>query len=128
MSDAVKRQARLIVAEPDRRVAAEDVDAMAARGERLAELGRHDPAAADRGVADDADVHRAVFRRLSRTIGSRTTMPSAQRDAGERAELRVAALDQLPEQRRVQPRADRRRPAARELAGVAIERARACVS
>ena len=31
-------------------------------------------------------------------------MPSAKAHAGQRAELRVAALDQLPEQRRVQPR------------------------
>ena len=30
-----------------------------------------------------------------------------ERDAGERAELRVAALDQLPERRRGQPRRNR---------------------
>src|SRR3989442_1708838 len=36
--DAMERQPRLIVAEPERRVAAEDVHAMAARGQRLPQL------------------------------------------------------------------------------------------
>ena len=74
----MKREARLIVAEPDRRIAAENVHAMAARGERLPQLGGDDPAAADRGIAHDADVHER-FIRLARTTGSRTTIPSAQR-------------------------------------------------
>ena len=55
--DAMERQARLIVAKPNGVSRAEDVHAMAAHGQRLAELGRDDAAAADRGVADDADVH-----------------------------------------------------------------------
>ena len=70
---------------------------MAAIGQRLRQLGRDDAAAADRGVADDADVHgftgsglrSAVKRftgsgfkvsflnRFGRTIGSLTTTPSA---------------------------------------------------
>ena len=44
------------------------------------------------------------------------------RDAGQRAELRVAALDQLPEERRVQTRRRRAAGVARELARVAVER------
>ncbi len=86
--DPVEEQARLVLAEPGRHVAAQDVDAMAARRERLAELGRDDAAAADRRVADDPDVHvsrrghpsrRPPRRRPLRKIGSRTTKPSAQR-------------------------------------------------
>ena len=73
----MKRQAGLIVTEAKRRVAAQKMDPMTARRERLAQLGRDDAAAANRGIADDADVHGVAFMRLPRTTGSRTTMPSA---------------------------------------------------
>src|SRR3712207_3310419 len=74
----MERQARLAVAQPERRIPAEDVNAMAARGQPLPELGRDDAAAADGGVADDADVHASLDSVVRRT-GSRTTKPSAQR-------------------------------------------------
>ena len=45
-----------------------------------------------------------ALKSVGRTSGSRTTKPSAQRDAGQRAELGVAALDQLAEQRGVKTR------------------------
>ena len=54
------RSGRLILAESKRHVGAEDVDIMAARGERFRELGRDNPAPADRCVADDADVTRSL--------------------------------------------------------------------
>ena len=47
----------LVVAEPERRIGADEVHLVAAVRERLRQLGRDDAAAADRGVADDADVH-----------------------------------------------------------------------
>ena len=102
------------------RVAAQDVDAMPARRERLPEFGRDDAAAADRRVTDDADVHRlhAWWRSPSglplsvdRTIGSRTTTPSAQRTPASAPNCASRLSIELPEQRRVQPRvggADRR--------------------
>ena len=42
--------------------------------------------------------------RCGRTIGSRHDDALGERDAGQRAELRVAALDELLEERRRQPR------------------------
>ena len=48
---------RRLLAKPHRRVGAHDVDPVAAGGKGLPELGGHDAAAADRRVADDADVH-----------------------------------------------------------------------
>src|SRR5262249_55488871 len=74
--DTVEEEPRLVVDEARGHLAAQHVDAMAARRQRLPELGRDDAAAADRGITDDADVH---FISVSRTSGSRTTKPSAQR-------------------------------------------------
>ena len=74
----MERQARLIVSEAKRRVAAQNMNPVTARRERFAQLGRDDAAAANRGIADDADVHGIAFMRLARSIGSRTTKPSAQ--------------------------------------------------
>ena len=54
---AVESQACLIGPESERRVGTEDVHVVPARGQRLCELGRDNPAPADRRVADDADVH-----------------------------------------------------------------------
>ena len=95
---------------------------MAARGKHLSELGRDDAAAADRRVADDADVHGRFRMREARVGSSRTTKPSAHRQPAQRAELCVAALDQLTEERRVQACGGRRRIRRTELAGVALER------
>ena len=53
----VEREPLLELAEPERRLRADEVHLVAAAGERLAELGGNDAAAANRGVADDADVH-----------------------------------------------------------------------
>ena len=112
----MERQARLELAQPERRIGADEVHLVAAVRQRLRELGGDDAAAADRRVADDADVHRFVGHGSSRfrqrafgrhRCGSRTTTPSANGDAGEGAELRVAALDELLEERRRQPRRDR---------------------
>ncbi len=97
---------------------------MAARGERLAQLGGHDPAAADRGVAHDADVHCGDFIRFAANNRFTNDEALGPANARERAELRVAALDELKELRRVQSRRNRAvRVRARELARVAIERA-----
>ena len=127
-----KRRPRLIVAEAERRLAAQEVHAVTARGERLGELGRDDAAAADRRVADDADVHGRAPRRAvasaaaaNRSVGAADPVrrnPRAKRDAGERPELRVAALDQLHEQRRGQARGRRIVAGRRELRDVARER------
>ena len=78
--DAMKGEPGLEAAEPERRIAAQDVDVVPARRERLPELGRDDAAAADRCVTDDADPHLPVdsLNSVGRTTGSRTTMPSAQ--------------------------------------------------
>ena len=76
----VKREARLELAQPERRLGADEVHLVAAARQRLAELGGDDAAAADRGVADHADVHRRLPVRQQRRpddgIG-RTTKPSA---------------------------------------------------
>ena len=117
----VERQARLIVAEPERRLRADDVHPVAADGQRLAELRGDDAAAADRGVTDDADVHgdpgvlaaSPVRSRCGRTERLPHHESFRERHAGLRAELRVAALDQLLKAARRQPRGHRvrRRPA-----------------
>ena len=71
----------------------------------MGQLRGNDAAAAERGVADDPDVHGIGFKERRRAgSGSFTTTPSAKRDARERPELRVTALDQLTECRRRQPR------------------------
>ena len=93
--DLVEHQPGLIVAEPERRIGADEVHLVAAVRERLGQLGRDDPASADRRVADDADIHGSGFRvqgsgfkvqvqrrygflkRSGRTIRSFTTTPSA---------------------------------------------------
>ena len=77
--DAMKGQSRLVVVQAHRRVRAENVHAVSPRREHLAQFRRDDAAAADRGIADDADVHRESRVRLDRSSGSRTTNPSAQR-------------------------------------------------
>ena len=46
-----------LVAQPEGRLAADDVDLVPALGERRRELGGDHAAAADRRVADDTDVH-----------------------------------------------------------------------
>ena len=105
-----KVQAGLILAEPERRFGADDVDRVAARSQRLAELRGHDAAATDRGVADDADVHARSLPSGSRCGRSeRLADDEAFRegDAGLGTEVRVAALDQLMEPHRGEPRVDR---------------------
>ena len=42
--------------QPERRISADEVHLVAAVGQRLPELGGDDAAAADRGVAEEADV------------------------------------------------------------------------
>ena len=76
----VERHARLVVAQPERLLAADDVNLVAARGEALGQLGGDDPAASDRRVADHGDLHgRALqsLKRCGRRTGSFTTSPSA---------------------------------------------------
>ena len=55
----VERQPLLELAQAERRFRADEVHLMPAQRERLAQLGRDDAAAADRRVADDADVQRS---------------------------------------------------------------------
>ena len=121
---------------------------MSAAGQARRELGGDDAAAADGGVADDADAHAAVPRRPWRRAAA-SRMPRLCRIgrpgleqvrpghrlahdeafgvayAGERAELGVAALDQLREQRRREARRGRRVAGGRELRPVTGERLRA---
>jgi hypothetical protein len=80
------------------------MDLVTAARERMGQFRRDDAAAAERGVADDPDVHGIGFKSVVRTSGSFTITPSAKADARERPELRVAALDQLAERRRGQSR------------------------
>ena len=104
------------VAPPERRFAADQVHLVAARGQRLRELRCDHAAAAHRCVADDARCSCRVFqqRRAHDRLANDDSFGKG--DAGERAELRVAALDELPERRRRQARRDRRRFRWRELA------------
>ena len=77
----MKRETGLITAEPERRIAAQNVDVVAAGRERLAELGRDDAAATNRCVADNADPscqRDALEAASAAQTGSRTTTPSAQ--------------------------------------------------
>ncbi len=75
----MKREAGLELAQPERRLRADEVHLVAAARQRLSELGGDDTAAADRGVADHADVHRAFPSSSSPvlTTGRRETKPSA---------------------------------------------------
>ena len=57
---AVKRQSGLILARPERRFGAEQVHLVPALGEALGQLRGHNPAAADRGITDNADIHGAA--------------------------------------------------------------------
>ena len=54
--DLVKRQARMELGQPERQIRADEVHLVAAVRERLPQLGGDDAAAADRGVAEEADV------------------------------------------------------------------------
>ena len=94
-------------------LAAQEVHVVAAQRERLAQLGGDDAAAADRRVTDDADVHVDGASRAAIGAQDRLAHDDAfgPRDAGERAELRVAALDELAE------RGAFRRVAAAPVAG-----------
>jgi hypothetical protein len=69
----------MIVAEPERRLGADDVDLVVAARELFPQLRRHGAAAADRRITDDADVHAAVpsGSRCGATIVCLTTSPSA---------------------------------------------------
>ena len=53
----MKRKAGLELAQPERRLGADEVHLMPAPGERFAKLGGHDAAAPDGRIADDPDVH-----------------------------------------------------------------------
>ena len=66
---------------------------MPASRERVRQLGGDDAAAADRGVTDDADVHEPCFRSDRRADRLADDEAFGERHAGQRAELRVAALD-----------------------------------
>src|SRR4051812_1294409 len=76
----MKCQPRLVLAEAERRLAAEHVDVVAAQRQVFPELGGDDAASTDRGIADDADIQGAEdLNKLMRGTGSRTMKPSAQR-------------------------------------------------
>ena len=104
--DLVEEQSLLEIAQAERRLGADEVRLMTAQRQGLAQLCRHHPAASDRRVADDADVQRRAHscRRCGRTRGCFTTMPSAKATPATGAELRVTALDELPEPDRRQTR------------------------
>ena len=124
--DAMERQPGLIAAEPERRVAAQNVDVVPARRERLPELGRDDAAAADRRITDNADPHSphislSPLNSVGRTTGSRTTMPSAQVTPACAPNWASRLSIELSEQRTIKTRADGVWSRL-ELAGMAIER------
>ncbi len=95
---------------------------MTAQRERVRELGGHDAAAAERRVADDADPHGTCLQQRPAHHRFFHDHAFGKADAGERAELRVAALDQLAEGRRRQPRRHRVRFGRRKLARIARQR------
>ena len=120
--DLVKHEPRMERAEPERLVGADDVHLVAAIRQRLSQLGRDDAAAAHRGVTDDADIHgNCGARPTGSTRASDAALGSRRRtfgegDAGQRAELRVTAFDELLEAWRRQARRHR---FARPTAGIA---------
>src|SRR5262245_30502229 len=84
----VKRQAGLKLAESERCFRADEMHLVAATRKRLSQLGGDDAAPADRGVAENSDIHarsveggstwtRHSRRRCGRSTGSRITNPSA---------------------------------------------------
>ena len=77
--DPLEREAWNARPPSERLVAADQVDLVAAARERMGQFGGDDAAAAERGVADDPDVHGTCFKRVVRTSGSFTTTPSAKR-------------------------------------------------
>ena len=86
--------------------------------ERVRQLGRDHAAAADRRVADHADIHGACFSRSGRWTGSRTTMPSANATPASAPNCASRLSIELPERRRRQTRrAPRRRRRARTGCG-----------
>ncbi len=69
------------VAQPERDLAAEDVDLVPAPRQAAGQLGGHDAAAAHRGVADDADAHPLAARRRGRDATPLTHLASPRRPA-----------------------------------------------
>ena len=72
--DAMKADPRVRLAQPERRLAADDVRLVAASREAARQLGGDHAASAHRGIADDPDVH---LSSVGRAIGSRAITPSA---------------------------------------------------
>src|SRR5204863_4212958 len=98
--DLVERQAGMESPEPERLVRADQVHVVAAVGERLAEFGRQDAAAAHRRVTNNSNIHvlpggfvprnpltpslagapcPAPLRRLTRCARSRSRTPDRER-------------------------------------------------
>ena len=68
--DPLERKAWNARPPAERLVAADQMDLVAAARERMGQLRGDDAAAADRGVADDPDVHGIGFKSVVRTSGS----------------------------------------------------------
>ena len=104
--DLVEEQPFLEIAEPERRLGADEVRLMAAQRQGLPQLGRHHAAASDRRVADDADVQGRAhsWRRCGRTSGCFTTMPSANATPARAPNCASRLSIELPEPDRRQTR------------------------
>ena len=97
--DAMEREARLVVAEPKRRLRADQMHLVAAPGQRLRELRGHDAAAADRRVTDHPDMHAYLFKQMFTNDRLVHHDALGKPHARQRAELRIAAFDELAEAR-----------------------------
>ncbi len=97
--DAMEREARLVVAEAERRLRADEMHLVAAASQRLGQLRRHDAAAADRRVTDHPDMHAYLFKQMCTNDRLVHHDALGKPDARQRAELRIAAFDELAEAR-----------------------------
>ena len=82
---------------------------VAAAGQRVRQLGGDHAAAADRRVADHADVHGCMLQQAGRWTGSRTTIPSAKATPASAPNCASRLSIELPERRRRQRVSARRR-------------------
>ena len=100
--DAVERESRLVVAEPEWRLGANQMHLVAAAGQRLRQLGGDDAAAAHRRITDHPDMHAHLFKQMC--ANERLVYDDAlgKSHARQRTELRIAAFDELAEARGIE--------------------------
>ena len=119
--DAMEREPRFVVAEAERRLRADQMHLMAAASQRLRQLGGDDAAAANRRVTHHSDMHSHLFKQMCAHDRLVHDDALGKPHARQRAELRIAAFDELAEARGIKTRFGGF-GCAGELAGVARER------